>query len=660
MKKILKLAFVLGLFFIGMHAALAACGDSITGGTGTAIDPYLIDTPAELAAINNCVGVGNSDKHFRMTTDINLNVSPYNTGSGWTPIGSGGSQFYGTFNGYNHTISNLFIDRGSSEGVGLFGYIGSGGVVEKVYLSNVTINGGGNAIAGLAGSSSGTVRDAGVTTGTITGLMRMGGVIGTNTGTAARIFSKGLTITQKAAGAECCIGGITGATEFGGAIEDAYARSNIVHTSGGQGVLGGGIGSTFNASSVANLFSTGTITTLSEYPVQDGGLIGNFGTPALNSYWDTETSGWDTSGSGTGKTTAEMKDINTYNGWNFMTVWDIDGVTNDGYPFLQLGDITPPTVFSLFPADNSTGASTTDNFVIIFSEPMAIGTGNIVIKKTSDDSIVETIDVTSDQITHDGMFQNIYIQPSVSLDEQTSYYVQIDPTALLDQHGNYFAGISGTTTWNFTTGDFTAPVLTEIAQIPSVTTDLGVTYRFRTSEACTTLAEAPSSTKGQVASIIGDTSTPDTDIPVRLSGIQYDGTYSVSFTCQDSSGNTSNTLTMGPFSTRSPASGTSVGSSSLAIIKSGPAIASESGAHAPFTFMRTLKLNMRGADVKELQKLLNAKGFVITATGAGSLGNETDLFGSLTKKALIKFQVSKGLKPDGVFGSKTQFILTAS
>lgn len=54
-------------------------------------------------------------------------------------------------------------------------------------------------------------------------------------------------------------------------------------------------------------------------------------------FWDTQTSGMITSDGGIGKTTAQMKTQSTFTdaGWDFDNVWQIEGVVNDGYPFLQ-------------------------------------------------------------------------------------------------------------------------------------------------------------------------------------------------------------------------------------------------------------------------------------------------------------------------------------
>ena len=72
-------------------------------------------------------------------------------------------------------------------------------------------------------------------------------------------------------------------------------------------------------------------------------------------------------------------------------------------------------------------------------------------------------------------------------------------------------------------------------------------------------------------------------------------------------------------------------------------------------FNKSLSKGMRNTDVKRLQQLLNSDPDTqIASSGAGSLGNETELFGPATEKAVMKFQKKYGLEPVGTVGPKTR------
>lgn len=78
-----------------------------------------------------------------------------------------------------------------------------------------------------------------------------------------------------------------------------------------------------------------------------------------------------------------------------------------------------------------------------------------------------------------------------------------------------------------------------------------------------------------------------------------------------------------------------------------------------YIFTKTLSLGMKDAQVVTLQKYLNANGFPIAQTGAGSVGKETTYFGPATKNALIKFQKAKAIVPaSGLFGPLTRSFIT--
>ena len=112
------------------------------GGTGTEEDPFIIATAEQLNNVRNYVGPEHSNKYFRQTEDINLNISPWNDGEGWNPIGVANiSPFYGKYDGSNFTINGLYINRSDTNSVGLFAELYSGAVVENLKLTNVDITG---------------------------------------------------------------------------------------------------------------------------------------------------------------------------------------------------------------------------------------------------------------------------------------------------------------------------------------------------------------------------------------------------------------------------------------------------------------------------------------------------------------------------------------
>lgn len=74
-----------------------------------------------------------------------------------------------------------------------------------------------------------------------------------------------------------------------------------------------------------------------------------------------------------------------------------------------------------------------------------------------------------------------------------------------------------------------------------------------------------------------------------------------------------------------------------------------------YSFSRDLKRGDTGVDVRALQAYLNAHGFAIAVAGPGSVGNETDFFGSATKAALARFQAANRIAPaSGYFGPITR------
>jgi hypothetical protein len=281
-----------------------------------------------------------------------------NEGRGWHPLNGPGLEgdnppFTGTLNGQGYEIRDLFIDLPATGYVGLFSVVGEDGRIENIGVVNADVNssayigalvgvnggivsysfaigsvtGDDNYIGGLVGSNVGTVSYS-FATGSVTGNSLVGGLVGQNDGTVDNSYSTGSITGDSAAGG--LMGGNTGNAN------NCYATGNVTSNSGAGGLIAA------NSGSVSNTYSTGSVTG-SDYL---GGLIGYSEGTVSYSFWDIETSGQSTSAGGTGKTTAEMQHITTFQGtgWNIIAVenadtrdlayiWNI--VNEQTYPFLS-------------------------------------------------------------------------------------------------------------------------------------------------------------------------------------------------------------------------------------------------------------------------------------------------------------------------------------
>jgi hypothetical protein len=300
-----------------------------------------------------------------------------NDGKGWQPIAIN-STFAGSFDGQGYEIGDLSINRPDESDVGLFGVVGTGGVIEDVGVVNSDITGyqavgnlvgrnrgtvsnsyaRGNAagdldVGGLAGVNGGTVSMS-YSSGSLAGRDDTGGLVGRNEGTVSNSYSAG-TINGND-----FVGGLVGRNE--GTVSNSYSTG----AAEGSDFVGDLVG--VNSGTVSNSYATGTVDGSNfvggllgrnEAVVSKcystcnvtgdgytGGLVGqNLYGVISNSFWDTQTSGQGVSDGGSGNTTAEMQDIATFigAGWDITTVdpgeadpthtWSIvDTVT---YPFLS-------------------------------------------------------------------------------------------------------------------------------------------------------------------------------------------------------------------------------------------------------------------------------------------------------------------------------------
>ena len=322
----------------------------IFDGNGHAISAVIINTPASnyVGLFGNVGGIGQL-KNLGLK-NINIAGKQYTGGLVGMNYGTitscyatgavSGSTYVGGLTGSttNGTITSCYATgavSGSSNVGGLTG--GTLGPIVSCYAtSNVT--GTGDRIGGLVGTNSGPITFC-YATGTVSGISYIGGLAGTSAGVIGSCYATG-----NVTGTGDRIGGLAGNTN--NPMISCYATGTVR----GSRYVGGLAG--YNNNPITSCYATGNVTCLNNYA---GGLVGynysqgqvsgcySIGTVTGTSYvgglcgyttgqededtgnfWDTETSGIDTSEMGVGKTTAEMQTLSTFTtvGWDFSCAED--------------------------------------------------------------------------------------------------------------------------------------------------------------------------------------------------------------------------------------------------------------------------------------------------------------------------------------------------
>ena len=349
----------------------------------------------------------NMDGTYLLMNDLDSTTAGYeelasptaNGGKGWKPIGSLSvdpvrfdivnpiDAFTGSLDGQGYEIRDLCINRPDEDGVGLFGCAGGGEVVENLGVVNAEVTGrsyvgglvgwqhygtvsnsystgsviGDEQIGGLVGGSWGVVSNS-YLTGSVIGNEHVGGLLGGNWGSVSSCYSTGNVtgggglnkggvgglVGGNWGGVSRCYstGNVTGGLEVGGlvgwqhygTVSKSYSTGSVT----GSTRVGGLVGANYYDGRVTHCYSTSRVTGDDHV----GGLTGENYATVINSFWDVETSGTEESDGGTGRTTAQMKNVTTFSAadWSIIAVADpgtrntdytwniVDGQT---YPFLS-------------------------------------------------------------------------------------------------------------------------------------------------------------------------------------------------------------------------------------------------------------------------------------------------------------------------------------
>ena len=128
---------------------------------------------------------------------------------------------------------------------------------------------------------------------------------------------------------------------------------------------------------------------------------------------------------------------------------EFDGISSKTTLNFKTVDNNNPSLTSSSPSDDASNVTVSSDIVLTFNEAVDAESGNIDIVNTSTGETIE-IDVTGALLSGSGTTE-ITINPSSDLKHDTSYHVKIDSSAFDDAAGNSYAGVSSTTTLNFST-----------------------------------------------------------------------------------------------------------------------------------------------------------------------------------------------------------------
>jgi len=478
----MKRLFLLCLTIVTINSIGFSQTASAPSGGGTEADPYMITNLENLYWISANQSAWSS--FFIQSADIDAAVTQtWNSGEGWGPIGNSSIKFTGSYNGKGFAISNLYINKEYKREQGLFGYTNGaaidsvkivncnlvaddrvGGLIGYSIATNIfdchasgTVTGDGE-VGGLTGRNENSVITYCSSAGSVSGRDEIGGLSGTNISseisncysscsvTANYQYAGGLIGYNYNSNVSACFangpvyaknnyaGGLAGYHEGSGyVISDCYSTGMVT----AERYAGGLIGSLWQAT-IRNCYANGMVTA----PVSAAGLTGHdFFSTIENSFWDTESTGQSSNKAGTGKSTMEMKNINTFTdlstvglsvAWDFTgnpnndllneDIWRLNPRFNMSYPSLSFYQIPEnPEIFATSSDILSTSAT-------IEGVLMSLGNSD-VINYGACWNTTGSPDLTDNTSAHGQLSSSQPVSISVSgLEPQTTYYVRLYAT----------------------------------------------------------------------------------------------------------------------------------------------------------------------------------------------------------------------------------------
>ena len=276
---------------------------------GGADTPFQIASAAQLAELAQYVNAGDAtfvSAHYVLTDDVNL--SAYGN---WTPIGTINQPFAGVFDGQNHVVTGLKIDRSQGECQGLFGCVNSQDANRKAQVKNVIVKDAqirtknkSGAVVGFYGgwaSQMEPLENCAMVGGSIEGCVdragydqaaSIGGVVGVSDADVRFCYSTGTVIVPRSA---CDIGGVAGWVD--GNVQSCYAAGSmdIFPDSTYQIFNIGGLAGTVN-DDVSDCYSTVDVVGLGDNTFTFGGVAGTVGGSVTRCFATGNVQAWMTVG----------------------------------------------------------------------------------------------------------------------------------------------------------------------------------------------------------------------------------------------------------------------------------------------------------------------------------------------------------------------------
>lgn len=229
------------------------------GDRANPLDPCIITRIKQVQKIQEKL-----DGHYALGGDVDASATEsWSGGAGFEPIGSQATNlFIGSLDGRGYEILRLFIDRRSTDEIGLFGFIDSGGEVRNLGLVDGNVHGH-DYVGGLAGVSRGTISSS-HNSGSVTGNERVGGLVGSNYATVEDSYNDvNGTVSGRAQ-----VGGVAGRNSSG-SIQDSHNAGAVTGAPGGSSI-GGVAGANYHGT-IERSHNSGRI----EGAGSSGGIVGS-------------------------------------------------------------------------------------------------------------------------------------------------------------------------------------------------------------------------------------------------------------------------------------------------------------------------------------------------------------------------------------------------